>query len=151
VLACVLLSIPGISCAEGRKLSATACEHIHELVADKDSRTPAQRKLSSDLLLHIQAERCRANGYAVPELRSEIELDENKSALVDIEGKVSEDLLKKIEELHGVVINSFPKYEKLRARVPILELEKLAESSEIRSIRAADKYQLHGTDSQKGD
>jgi len=144
-LAFVLLLMPSPGCGGQQvdDLSAADCEQIRAPVVDKASLTGAQRKLSSDLLLSSRAERCRALGHAVPATRSPIRIDEDGLTLVDLKTKVTEDLLTRIRDLEGIVVNSFPQHDTMRARLPMARLEALAESPDVKSIRAADEYQLH--------
>ena len=144
-LASVLLlaMIPGTGTAQEKEMSATASRQIQVLLDEKASRTPAQRKISSDLLLNMRAERGRSIRNAVPELRTSVQVDENETTLVDIKANVTQDLLRKIKEVGGTVVNSFPQHQAIRARIPIQRLESIAESPDVRSIRSADEYQLH--------
>ncbi|MEE9250802.1 MAG: S8 family serine peptidase, partial [Alphaproteobacteria bacterium] len=88
---------------------------------------------------------------AVPELRTSVQVDENETTLVDIKANVTQDLLRKIKEVGGTVVNSFPQHQAIRARIPIQRLESIAESPDARSIRSADEYQLHKVNTSEGD
>ena len=142
----LLFVLPGTGSAHEEEISPTACLHIQEQLHDKCSLTPAQRKISSDLLLNLWAEQCKSAGHAVPQLRTRVKADEKGITVVDIKADVTEQLLSRIEELCGTVISSFPEHQTVRARIPIQRLEKLAESPDVSSIRSADEYQLHEPD-----
>lgn len=142
----LLFVFPGTGSAQREEMSPAACRNIQAPRHDKASLTPAQRKISSDLLLNLRAERCKSAGNAVPELRTGVEVDEKGTTVVDIGADVTEQLRGRMERLCGTVISSFPRYQSIRARIPIERLEELAESPDVRSIRSAEKYQLHEPD-----
>ncbi len=101
---------------------------------DKTQRTPAQQKISSALL---DAIRQQAEDAPI-ERRSGVEVDAEGTTLVDIDAQVTDAVLDEIETLDGTVVSSFPQYQAIRARMPLDQLEALAEMSEVRSIRPAD-------------
>ena len=101
---------------------------------DKAERTPAQQKISSALLDAI----AQLTEDVRSPRRSGVEVDGDGTTLLDIEADVTAAVLDRIEELEGTVVSSFPQYQAIRARLPLDELEALAEMSEVRSIRPAD-------------
>ncbi len=109
---------------------------------DKSSRTPAQKKISSELLDRIHGKQNKTRQPTTPETRSNDDAQPENITLVDIKAEVTESLLLHIETLGGIIINNFPEYQAIRAKIPVKELETLAESSDVESIRAADIYQL---------
>ena len=125
------------------EIRAADCLHLQERLRDKSSLNPAQRKISSDLLLSVWAEQCKSAGHEVPPMRTSVKVDEEGITVVDINAEVTEKLLGRIEELGGTVVSSFPERMAVRAGVPIQRLEELAGSPDLRSIRSADEYQLH--------
>ena len=147
----LLTMSPGTGTAQEKEMRATASRQIQVLLDEKASRTPAQRKISSNLLQYMQAERDKSIGNAVPNLRTSVQVDENGTTLVDIKANVTQDLLNKIEEAGGTVVNSFPQYQSIRARIPIWRLENIAASPDVRSIRSADEFQLHKLNTSEGD
>jgi hypothetical protein len=56
---------------------------------------------------------------------------------VDIVADVTADLLNRISELHGTVINSFPAEHAIRARVPVTALQELARNEHVKFVRPA--------------
>jgi hypothetical protein len=103
---------------------------------DKAQRTPVQRKVSSQLLVAI-AQPDDATGGS---LRggAGIDVDAERRALVDIDATVTDELLEAIVSMEGIVVNNFPQYDAVRARVPFDQVESLAERSDVRFIRPAD-------------
>ena len=111
----------------GDTLPATPARQIEALLARKAQRTPAQRKVSSQLLDAWQAERGQPGAAAV--------------VTVDIRAEVTPAVLERIQTLGGTVINSVPKYRAIRARLPLAAVEPLATLDAVQSIRPADQAQ----------
>lgn len=108
-------------------------------VPDKVTLTPAQRKLTSDLLAAINAHAAGAPPAAAVSPRSAIDVDREGRVLVDLRAHVTDALRKRIVSLGGEVISAFPEYEAVRARLALDRLETIAEMEEVRSIRPADR------------
>ena len=59
--------------------------------------------------------------------------------MVDIRADVTPTVLKRIRDLGGTVISSVPKYQAIRAQLPLRAVERLAALDAIRTIRPADE------------
>ena len=112
----------------GDTLPATTARQIEALLVRKAQRTPAQRKISSQLL------DARQPGQSQPPA----------VVTVDIRADVTPAVLERIQTLGGTVINSVPKYRAIRARLPLAAVEPLATLDAIQSIRPADRAQTRG-------
>lgn len=122
------------------QISQTALQQIAALVQEKESRTPAQQKIDSHLLLAIRVKRGEAIARAVPSAAQNTALaDAEGNVVVDIKADVSSDLQTKIEQLGGEVIGAFPQYHSLRARLPLISLEALAGEAAVKFIRPAEE------------
>ena len=109
----------------------TANRQIEARLAEKAKRTPAQRKVSSQLLDARRAADAR---------RQAKDMDTADAMVtVDIRADVTPEVLTRIRALRGTVINSVARYRAIRARLPLEAVEKLATLDAIQSIRAADK------------
>ena len=110
----------------------TTDRQIKARLAAKAQRTPAQRKVSSQLLdarrVAVAARRQARGAAPVDEL-----------VMVDIRADVTPAVLARIRALRGTVINSVARYRAIRARLPLEAVEKLATLDAIQSIRAADE------------
>jgi uncharacterized repeat protein (TIGR01451 family) len=147
-------AVVGISshvAAQEREIAPSASRQIQQLLEEKASRTPAQQKMSSDLLLNPRSARGSAMAPNLPELRSDVQVDTSGETLVDIKGEVTDALMARIEEVGGQVVNSFPQFGSVRAKVPIDRMEDIAELDEVRSIRSAEQYQLQKINTSEGD
>ena len=110
----------------------TTDRQIKARLAAKAQRTPAQRKVSSQLL-----DARRAAVTARRQARGAAPVDE--MVMVDIRADVTPPVLARIRVLGGTVINSVARYRAIRARLPLEAVEKLATLDAIQSIRAADE------------
>ena len=110
----------------------TTDRQIKARLAAKAQRTPAQRKVSSQLL-----DARRAAVAARRQAKGEVIEDE--LVMVDIRADVTPAVLARIRALRGTVINSVVRYRAIRARLPLEAVEKLATLDAIQSIRPADQ------------
>ena len=102
-------------------LSRRAVRQIGELLEEKARRTPVQRKIGSQLL--------RAGDGMVT---------------VDIRSQVTPELLMRIRDLGGTVVNSVERYGTVRAQLPAAGVETVASLQEVRSIRTPDQPVTQG-------
>ena len=101
-------------------------------------QTATQAKLDSRLRAAL--ERAGGTSSAGPQRRSgAVDIDRDGKVLVDIEAAVTPELVAAISGFGGVVITKFPEYRSLRARLPLLKLEALAERADVKFVRAAEQ------------
>lgn len=148
VLAAGLLALPffgGIAAQQAQserqsaaaQIKAAAQQQIAELIEEKRSRTPAQRKLSSQLIYAQKESQRQAVTNSVESLRTSVNTDTASRALVDIRGTLSNELRAYLQEVGGEVVYHSPQSPKFRARVPLGSLEEIAAWPEVKSIRPA--------------
>jgi hypothetical protein len=104
---------------------------------EKESRTPAQKKLDSQLLYALYERRGERARRGTPE--SDVEVDERGRVLVDIRARVSRGLLARVRRLGGEVISTSESYNTIMARFPLERLETLAARGDVRFIGPAAK------------
>lgn len=109
---------------------------------EKRSRTPAQRKIDSQLLYAIRQQRGETRG--VPKQRIEIKLDTTGRLIVDISSAVPSRVVPTIQALDGSVVSISPKYHTLRALIALHKLEALASSKHVRFISLPAQAMTHG-------
>ena len=114
-------------------------------------RTPTQRTVNSQLLdvLRTPLREPTAAGTALLQATDPYAKDER--VMVDIRADVTPAVLKRIRDLGGTVINSVPKYEAIRAQLPLRAVEMLAALDAIRTIRPADEAVTRKDDTSEGD
>ena len=107
------------------------------LSSEKEARTPAQRKINSQLLYEIYRRRGEAQRKGVPPGPTGVDIDARERALVDVRADVTPALQKTIQALGSVIQSVSPEHRSIVARVPILKLEQLAEDAAVRFIEPA--------------
>jgi hypothetical protein len=102
---------------------------------EKESRTPAQKKIDSQLLYALKQKRGVTRG--VPTERIELELDQKGRALVDITAIVTPQVVAQILKLGGEKISDDARYHTIRASLALEKLEALAKLKDVRFIAPA--------------
>jgi hypothetical protein len=129
-----------LASAQAQGLPDITQQQIRALLSEKAGRNPAQAKMDSHLVHAAQILRGQPVSPDFPTPPGELESvrrDARDQVEVDIRTDVNPDLLALIGSLGGTVINAFPQYEAVRARLPLLAVERVAERSEVRQIRLA--------------
>jgi hypothetical protein len=141
-----LLAVGLTACFSGlvfaQKIQPSGIQQIQTILQEKANRTPAQRKLDSHLLMSAQLARGALRAATMPGIQNAsklLEFDELKRVHVDIQGKVNGELLGEIAALGGTVESSFPKHGAIRAWIPLLNAEALAEREDVTFIGLASK------------
>ena len=150
VLAIPLLAGPAgaqqASVQAGGELAVKTVRQIEALLAEKAQRTPAQGKVSSQLLSARQDQQ-----YSVARRQAPVEVAADETVMVDILADVTPEVLARIRSLGGTVINSVPKYRGIRARLPLAAVEPLAGLDAVQSIHPADQAVTRKDDTSEGD
>ncbi len=131
------VALSTVAAAQEPRIGASALQQIDALMQEKASRTPSQRKISSDLLFEARRQRGEAIVQGLSSVRSSVRSDRAGRVLVDIKAEVTDGLLRRLEGLGGRVVSDHAGYGAIRANVPLLQLEALAQSPQVRFIRTA--------------
>ena len=126
------------------QLPARAVRQIQSLLSAKVRRTPAQRKVSSQLLDARRTPRRKPITAGLASLQATDPEANEERVMVDIRAAVTPSVLTRIRELGGTVITSVPKYQAIRAQLPLRTVEMLAGLDAIRTIRPADEVRTRG-------
>ncbi len=105
--------------------------------SEKQTRTAAQQKIDSRLLYEIYRTRGQTAEKNVPPDATRVDLDKNGRALVDIRAVVTPALLAKVKKSGAAIVSSSAQYQSIIARVPLLQLERLAGDPAVRAISPA--------------
>ncbi|HST23344.1 MAG TPA: hypothetical protein VLR90_19675, partial [Blastocatellia bacterium] len=127
--------------AKGETINDGALNQIRSLIAAKQARAPEQRKIDSNLLAAIKVNRGEAIAANAPDLRPDVRLEANGKVLVDITANVTDGLLEQLKASGAEDVLAFKQYGSIRARIPLLQLEFLAGSPNIKSIIRAVEAQ----------
>jgi hypothetical protein len=105
--------------------------------SEKESRTPAQQKINSQLLYELYRLRGEAKQKNVPPDPTGVKLDKKGRALVDVRAEVTPALEKKVRTLGGTIESTSSEYRSIIAWVPLDRLERLAALPAVRAIEPA--------------
>lgn len=108
------------------------------IAAEKANRTPAERKVESNLLYAVREQAGRPAVPGAPALRSQLPV-EAELVEVDVDARIGADLLDAVEALGGEVVSAHERFDALRARLPIDAVVPLAERPEVDGVRPADR------------
>ncbi len=136
MLALLLWPGAGLAAPSGW-ISPNALAEIRGLEQEKAARTPAQRKMDSNL---VHARRRQLTGVAsaaAPRLQSDVRFEPDGLVLVDITATVTDDLLAFIGTSGGHIINSFAQYSTILASVPLPAIESVAARPDVRFVARA--------------
>ena len=128
----------GGSANDAAVLKPTAVAQIEALIAEKAARTPAQMKISSNLLY-------AKNGMPAgileavkrPGFKSLLQSDAAGRVLVEVRGAIGADLLGQIASMGGKVVYNSPEHGSARAWLPLEQIEALAANPAVTAVRAA--------------
>jgi hypothetical protein len=101
--------------------------------SEKETRTAAQQKIDSQILQEIYRKRGQKEKLVSPE-PTLVRIDARGRALVDIRARVTTDFVNRVKKRGGVIVSTDVKYDSIIARVPLLEIERLASDSAVRTI-----------------
>ena len=139
-------------------LPPTAVAQIKALIEEKAARTPAQKKISSQLLY------AKSGRFAAPkpglvqkggpdigpgqvnEIQNLLEIDADGRVLVDVKGDLGGGLEREIETLNGTVVATSAAYNSVRAWMPLANLEPLASLSYVSAVRPAFQARTNRAD-----
>jgi len=124
------------------QLGERAKRQIAALWAEKSSRSPAQRKMSSRLVHAAKFFRGQALPADFPNPRSAMRsagVDARNFVEVEIRADVTPQLLSAIAVLGGNVLHSAKEYGAIHASVPLLAVEQLAGRTDVQQVRAAER------------
>lgn len=126
--------IPGIS--------PTVQEQLAAIRAEKQSRTPVQRKIDSGLLYAVKNARGAAFPPHFPNLQSKVATDPQGKVTVDVRGRLTPGLLTDARRVGATLVSAVPQSHAVRLRVALSQVEDLAASPDLTFIAPASKPRL---------
>jgi hypothetical protein len=110
---------------------------IAELEQEKASRTLAQQKLDSHIVLALKKIRGEPPFDKPTKLDPDLRVEQDGRVLVDLKATVSPELIAQIESAGGKILNKVPAFHAIRALVPLTHLEQLAARDDVTFIAPA--------------
>ena len=129
----VLLSaFPAVVYAQ-ESISPTATRQIESLIQEKESRTPIQKKMGSQLWYALKMERKQSITPLVPTLDVETIKDAQGLVAVDIISATTsiDPILDFVKRVNGRIQSAHSRFRSVLAYIPILEAENLATLREV--------------------
>jgi len=146
-----LVSAPRMS-AQQAPVSASAAAQITALMREKALRTPAQRKMDSQLVYAVKQARLDPVVAAVPSLQVQLPDVTASGVAVDVRASLSDGLLQRIRALGGEIVAVHPGLDQVRVRIAIDRLESLAALPEVRFVAPRqDMIVFTGSRNSEGD
>ena len=127
-------------------LGDAARQQIQALLAEKESRTPAQKKIDSRLLYAMRLRRGLDAAPGVPVLQTGIALDSAQTTEVNITATVTARLLESLQKVGARIIDTYPWARSIRARVPISALEPIAADPAVYFVGPKHQFFFEGGD-----
>ncbi|HEY7171540.1 MAG TPA: S8 family serine peptidase [Vicinamibacterales bacterium] len=107
-------------------LSQTAATQIDALLREKAGRTPAQRKIDSQLIYASRMIRGQSAAANVPQLETRVVAEADGRIVVDVIARVSDQLLAQFRAIGVEVISASAAYNSARIRVRLADVEQVA-------------------------
>ena len=116
------------------QLSDSAIAQINALIAEKNARTPAQRKMDSQFIYAARMNAGQAIASGVQTLDTGVLLDAQGRTDIDVRIAVDAESIALVKSLGGEILLSTPSANSILARFPIGAIETLAADSRVRSV-----------------
>src|SRR5262245_53144263 len=105
--------------ATQQSISAEVMQQIQALENEKDSRTPAQQKIDSQLLYAAKMESAQPSASGVSSLQVNVGATDEGRVVVDITAFVDDRFLQFLERNGATVLVSTPEYHSVRVEVSL--------------------------------
>src|SRR6267143_6221412 len=124
-------------------ISSAVLQQIQALEDEKESRTPAQQKIDSQLLYAMKMERAEPIASGVSSLQVNVGASEQGRVVVDISASVDDKLFQLLANNGAVVLVSTPEYNSVRVEVALNRLEDIAASDSVHFVQPKMEYVLN--------
>lgn len=113
---------------------------------EKESRTAAQKKLDSHLVLALKKSRGEPPLDKPTSLAPDLVIEADGRVQVDLTAKVSSELLQQITTSGGTVVSSFETMKAIRSKLPLGQVEAIAARADVTFISPAAQAVTNQTD-----
>src|SRR5215813_11066077 len=117
------------------RLTDEAARQIRSLLDEKQTRTPAQQKIDSQLLYASRMRRGQEIAPGVRSLQVKVEPDGDNRVVVDITAVFDSSLIEDLAARGAEIITAYPQYHSVRASVQLDQLEAIASLPAVRFIQ----------------
>ena len=130
----LLLAIVFVGQHSFAQVTPATLQQIQLLLNEKNSRTPAQRKIDSRLLQAVREKRGEKMAQGVDLDPADVDADATGLLKVDIKADISDAFLAKITALGGKIIFASAQYHTVRASLNLSAVETIAGYPEVKFI-----------------
>ncbi len=127
------------------QINSKTLHDIQLLLQEKESRTPAQKKMDSRLLQAAREKRGQKMAQGVDLVAADVHAEKDGRVKVDISADVTDELISKIRSVGGEILFSSKEYHSIRALINLSTAETIAGYNEVRFIEPAALARTHGT------
>ena len=137
--ACALMCCTEASQSQKTKVNTkdSAAKQIEALEKEKQSRTPVERKIDSQLLQAIKEKNGEKMAPGVDLEPANVNADASGNLEVDISADVTDSLLNNIKKLGGKIIYPSKEYHTIRARINLSVIKTIAAYTSVKFIAPA--------------
>lgn len=104
---------------------------------DKASRTPAERKIDTQLLIEISRREPQSSRTNAPLPKTDVRIDAKGRAFVDVRADVTPALLRTMRSLGAAVVSTSNEYRSILAWMPLLKVKQLAGNDTVSAVMPA--------------
>ncbi len=144
----VAIAFLAASSLHAQSITSAGIAQIQALIADKQTRTAEELKVDSNLLFAARAASQERLGIQVvqPTYVRDFMVEEvapDGSVQLNIRGSVSDGLLRALEVIGAQDVNSFPQFDTVTLRLPILKVMEIAALPDVRFVAPLEKGQTN--------
>lgn len=127
------------------QLQPATMRQIQSLLAEKESRTAVQRKISSQLLQASREARGQKMAADVDLEAAPVKADKRGIVQVDITARVTAELINKIRSGGGKIIYASAQFNSIRAELNVSNVETIAAYKEVKFVKPAARAKTVGS------
>jgi hypothetical protein len=121
-------------------MSVFAAQQLSSLQQDKLARTPAQKKIDSNIIYTMRMLAGQPAASGVPFLNTGIDLDDNNNIVVDMVANVTDNLLMQLTAAGAQTLYTNRQLRSIRAIIPPSQIEGIAASPDVIFISPKQGY-----------
>src|SRR5262249_33271633 len=121
-------------------ISESALQQIQALIDEKESRTPAQQKIDSQLLYAMKMRQGQMIARGIEKLNTEVVTDDDGRTVVDISARVTGGLLRRLRAAGAYVMYSDARHNAVQAFAPLDRLESIASLPGVTFVQPKQQY-----------
>jgi len=134
-----------------QRFSPQMLDKIEALREEKRARTATQQKIDPQLLYSDRMRRGRPVARGIDRLKTGVKLDPAGRSIVEIKARVTPAVLERLEAIGAEVLDQSPRFDMIRARVPLRRIGELASLEDVRSVRRQLHPMTHKLNTTQGD